>query len=97
MESDARHRHLLSGGVSLSRLCQRTRSRRDEPKELGRAVRESVDFKGRHVDKQAAARKLEAARKWLRLPLQDFLREIGISETDEAYEEIVAIWRDFHD
>jgi hypothetical protein len=65
--------------------------------ELGKAVRESVDFKGRHTDKQAVAEKLRAARKWLRLPLEDFLREMEISQSEAVYEEIVAIWREFHD
>lgn len=65
--------------------------------ELGDAVRESVDFKGKHTDKTAAKEKIRKAREWLRLPLDQFLREMDITPADDAYEEIVAIWREFHD
>ena len=66
-------------------------------KELQSAVRESVDFKGKQIDRNVAAQKLAAARKWLRLPLREFLEQMGISESDHAYDQIVAIWRDFPD
>lgn len=64
--------------------------------QLESAVKESVDFKHKHVDKQTRKRLLANARKWLRAPLEEFLRELEISENDPEYEVLVAIWREFH-
>ncbi len=65
--------------------------------QLHRAVQDSVDFKRSHQARELQRQKLAAARKWLRLPLADFLREVGISESDPEYKEFVAIWSEFHE
>jgi hypothetical protein len=59
-------------------------------------VKESVDFKHKHVDKQKRKAMLAKAREWLSAPLEDFLREMEITENDPEYAELVAIWREFH-
>ena len=43
------------------------------------------------------AKKLAAARAYLRRPLREFLEAIEITEADPEYEEFAAIWRAFHE
>jgi hypothetical protein len=64
--------------------------------QLHSEVKESVDFKHKHVDKEKRKEMLAKARKWLSAPLEDFLREMEITESDPEYPELVAIWREFH-
>jgi len=65
--------------------------------ELHETVKDSVDFKHKHIDAVSRQKKLAAARKWLRAPLEEFLRELQIDENDPEYAEIVSIWRSFHE
>jgi len=43
------------------------------------------------------AKKLAAARAYLRRPLKEFLEALEITEADPDYEELAAIWREFHE
>jgi len=43
------------------------------------------------------AKKLAAARAYLRRPLKEFLEALEITEADPEYEELAAIWREFHE
>jgi hypothetical protein len=51
----------------------------------------------REVLRQERQRRLEQMRKYLRLPLEDFLSKLSINESSPLYDEIVAIWRGFHE
>jgi hypothetical protein len=42
-------------------------------------------------------RNLARMREYLRLPLEDFLCKLSINETSPTYDEMVAIWRGFHE
>lgn len=64
--------------------------------QLRSAIKESVDFKHKHVDKEKRRAMLDKARKWLSGSLEDFLTEMEIGQNDPEYEEFVAIWREFH-
>lgn len=65
--------------------------------QLHRTLKESVDFKGRHKDKEKQLAKLKMARKWLQLPLNEFLSEMKIGPNDPEYEVFVAIWSEYHE
>jgi hypothetical protein len=43
------------------------------------------------------AKKLAAARAYLRRPLREFLEAVEINESDPEYEQFAAIWREFHE
>jgi hypothetical protein len=47
--------------------------------------------------REEQAKKLAAARAYLRRPLREFLEAIEITEADPEYEEFAAIWRAFHE
>ncbi len=54
--------------------------------------------RGKH-DREAIEerkKKLAAARKYLRKDLHAFLEAVGITENDPEYDELVAVWREFH-
>jgi hypothetical protein len=60
---------------------------------LKRRARGAYDEKGREEARERKA----LMRKYLRLPLDDFLSALSINETSEKYDEAVAIWREYHD
>jgi len=47
--------------------------------------------------REERAKKLAAARAYLRRPLREFLEAIEVTEADPEYEEFAAIWREFHE
>jgi hypothetical protein len=47
--------------------------------------------------RRESQRRLELMREYLRLPLEEFLSRLSINETSPLYDEIVAIWRGFHE
>ncbi len=57
--------------------------------EQERAAREEL--------RQEHQRKLALMREYLRLPLEDFISRLSITETSPLYDEIVAIWHQFHE
>jgi hypothetical protein len=67
------------------------RSRKAQERHLRK--RGSFDEAGR----EERAKKLAAARAYLRRPLREFLEAIEITEADPEYEEFAAIWREFHE
>ena len=42
-------------------------------------------------------RKIALMREYLRMPLEDFLLQLSINETSLIYDEMVAIWREYHE
>jgi hypothetical protein len=95
----ARTREIVRSKVSRAVIISAVNGEKKPPtraEQLHSQVKESVDFKRKHIDKKKRKEMLAQARKWLSAPLEDFLREMEISESDPEYAEFVAIWREFH-